>query len=141
MPMIIEHIDAIARKKQRDVLYVTFHSKKPDDEESWDEQHDWENDPMRETVCHWLTEHQIDWKPCAYVADENCIAPYHGQIYLDVPYDDHDPRYVQVRDYLENQDGTMRFETVSFWYLPLEKAMENAHHDEPGFWEQWAKDF
>ncbi len=24
MPMLIEHIDAIARKKQRTVLYVTF---------------------------------------------------------------------------------------------------------------------
>ena len=24
MPMMIEHIDAIARRKQRDVLYLTF---------------------------------------------------------------------------------------------------------------------
>ena len=31
MPMLIEHIDAIARKKQRDVLYLTFHSKKSAD--------------------------------------------------------------------------------------------------------------
>jgi hypothetical protein len=66
---------------------------------------------------------------------------YHGQIYLDVPFDDNDPLYVLVRDYLENPNGTRRFETVGFWYLPLEKAMENAHHDEPGFWEKWAEDF
>ena len=33
MPMLIEHIDAIVRKKQRDVLYVTFHPKKPDDDD------------------------------------------------------------------------------------------------------------
>ena len=39
MPMLIEHIDAIARKKQRDVLYVTFHPPKSDDEDFWGEQH------------------------------------------------------------------------------------------------------
>lgn len=46
-----------------------------------------------------------------------------------------------VRDYLEYSNGTMRFETVGFWYLPLEKAMENAHYDELGFWERWAESF
>ncbi|MDO9212365.1 MAG: hypothetical protein Q7U23_00865 [Methylococcales bacterium] len=67
---------------------------------------------------------------------------YHGDIYLDVPYDENNhPLYVQVRDYLENPDDTMRFDTMSFWYLPLEKAMVNTHHDEPDFWEKWAADF
>ncbi|WP_340122667.1 hypothetical protein [Methylobacter svalbardensis] len=46
-----------------------------------------------------------------------------------------------LRDYLENPDGSMRFETVGFWVLPLETAMKNAHHDESGFWERWAEDF
>ncbi len=142
MPLLIEHIDAIARKKQRDVLYVTFHPKKSDDEYSCRiSAHDWENDPVRERVCNWFTEHHIGWLPCAHIADENSMGGYYGQIYLDVPFDENDPQYKQVRDYLENPDGTMRFDTVSFWYLPLEKAMENAHHDEPGFWEKWAEDF
>ena len=60
---------------------------------------------------------------------------------MDVPFDDNDPVYVLVRDYLENPDGSMRFETVVLCYLPLAIAMENAHHDEPGFWEKWAEDF
>jgi len=121
-------------------VYLTFHPKSSDDG-SWGLSYDWENDPMRETVCNWLTEHHVNWQMCGYVADENGICGYHGQIYLEVPFDDNDPLYVLVRDYFENPDGTMRFETVSFWYLPLEKAMENAHHDEPGFWEKWAEDF
>jgi len=127
MPMLVEHIDAIARKKQRDVLYLTFHHRK--------------QDPMRDTVCKWLTEHHIEWQPCGHFADESSMCSYRGQIYLDVPYDDNNSSYVLVRDYLENPDGTMRFETVGFWYLTLEKAMENAHHDEPGFWEKWADGF
>ena len=142
MPMIIEHIDAIARQKQRDVLYLTFGSKKSADFDLWDGSSDnWEQNPMRKTVCQWLTEHYIAWQPCGSVANENMMCSYHGQIYLDVPYDENDPQYVLVRDYLENPDGSMRFETVNFWYLPLVKAMENAHHDEPGFWEKWAENF
>lgn len=141
MPFLIENIDAIARKKQRDVLFVTFHPKQSDDDDSWELSHDWENDPMREVVCNWLTEHHIAWQMCGYVADECCMCSYEGQIYLDVPYDDNDPLYVLVRDYLENPDGSMRFETVSFWCLPLITAMENAHHDEPGFWAKWAETF
>lgn len=142
MPMLIEHIDAIARKKQRDVLYLTFHPRKTPNTDPWDRpSYDWQQDPKREMVCNWLTEHNIAWQPCGHVASENMMCSYRGQIYLDLPYDDNDPLYVLVRDYLENPDGTMRFETVTFWYLPLERAMENAHHDEPGFWEKWADEF
>ena len=63
------------------------------------------------------------------------------EIYIDVPYDENELLYVQVPDYLENPDGTMRFDTMSFWHLSLKKAMENAHHDEPDFWEKGAADF
>jgi hypothetical protein len=142
MPCLIEHIDAIARKKQRAVLYVTFNPIQMSDMDWWgSDTFDWEQDPMRETACKWLTEHSIPWQLCSYFANESCMCSYEGQIYLDVLYDDNDPLYVLVRDYLENPDGSMRFETVGFWYLPLETAMNNAHHDEPGFWEKWAENF
>lgn len=141
MPMLIEYIDAIARQKQRDVLFVTFHAAKADPRDEWGCSYDWENDPVRAPFCEWLTAHGIAWQCCAGVADENYMGPYEGGIYVDVPFDEVNPLYVLVRDYLENPDGSMKFETVSFWVLPLEKAMENAHHDEPRFWEQWAKDF
>jgi hypothetical protein len=35
----------------------------------------------------------------------------------------------------------MKFEGAKFCYLPLAVAMENAHHDEPGFWDRWAENF
>lgn len=141
MPVLIDTIDAIARQKKRNVLCVTFHNPHSDDTHLWESSYDWEHDPMRETICRWLTEHHINWQMCGYAADEECMSPYHGQIYLDVPFDDDDPLYVLVRDHLENTDGTMRFDTVSFWYLPLATAMENAHHDVPGFWDKWAKNY
>lgn len=147
MPQLIDHIDAIARKQRRDVLYLTFHeqarcaSESEDDDIPWFSEYDWREDNLRTTVCEWLTEHNITWQKCGHVASENMMLSYQGQIYLDAPYDENDPTYQIVRDYLENADGSMKFPTVKFWYLPLGVAMQNAHHDEPGFWEQWAEKF
>ena len=69
------------------------------------------------------------------------MLPYLGNIYIDVAFDENDPQYQLVRKYLENPDGTPRNKRVRFYYLPLEHAMKNAHHDEPGFWEKWAETF
>ena len=89
----------------------------------------------------WLKEHGINWQECGSVASESCILPYLGNIYLDVPFDENDPQYQLVRDYLENPDGTPRNKRVRFHYLPLNIAIKNAHHDEPGFWERLAETF
>lgn len=155
MPMLIEHIDAIARQKQRDVLYLTFqppgcdpqslHSldfyEEEDDLDAEGASYNWREDPKREEICQWLTAHQINWQECGDIANENVMCSYEGQIYLDVPFDENDPQYCLLRDYLEHPDGTMRFATMTFYYLPLASALKNAHHDEPGFWEKWAENF
>lgn len=149
MPQQIEHIDAIARIKQRDVLYITFTPKgmgvfdrfKYDYDERPRQQYRFDKDPIRKKICLWLEEHNISWEPCGYIANECMMVGYEGQIYVDVPYDESDPCYMLLRDYLENPDGSMKFENVIFWLLPLEKAMQNKHHDEPGFWENWAENF
>ena len=90
---------------------------------------------------NWLDDHNIKYEKCGFVANENRIVPYFGQLYIDLPYDKNNEDYMTLERYLENEDGTSRIEHVSFYYLPLEKAIENKHHDEPGFWEKWAERF
>ena len=48
MPRLLTHIDAIARQKQRGVLYITFQSGSILDED-WTA-YDWEEDPIREKI-------------------------------------------------------------------------------------------
>lgn len=141
MPMLIEHLDAIARKKGRDVLFLDFPQKETED--IFDLFNvDWDSVPIRQQVIAWLNQNQIEWRICGYVADENSmVSGYLGRIYIDVPFDTTDPVYQKLSDYLETPSGEMKFEGVKFCYLPLEMAMKNAHHDEPGFWEKWAEDF
>lgn len=137
MPQHIEHIDAIARKKGRAVLYLEFH---PEPFKEWRE-YRYEDDATRDAVLAWFDSQAVPWVECGPFANPNQMAPYLGQVYIDVPYDDSLPAYCALRDYLEYPDGTMRHAGVRFYAMPLEYAMENAAHDEPGFWERWAADF
>lgn len=144
MPQLLEYIDAIARKKKRDVLYLIFHRKNNGveivEDDSW-LNYDFRKDTRRKQVLKWFDAHGVPWQKCGPVARENGFDSYLGEVYIDVPFDENDQQYCKVRDYLENPDGSMRFKSVMFCYLPLEHAMRNAHHDEPGFWEKWAEDF
>lgn len=137
MPALLEHIDAIARQKGRDVLFLEFHPK-PFSE--W-RHYDCGTDATRTSILEWLDAHGVPWKRCGPFANPQVMAPYLGQVYLDVPYDESLPMYRMLCDYLEWPDGSMRHAGVRFYVMSLDHAMENAAHDEPGFWERWAENF
>ena len=140
MPQLLRHIDAIARQEGRDVLFVKFYPniKTMDDIMNLP---DWETLPIREQIIKWLDAQKFSWEPCGGWASETTIIPYLGSIYIKVPYDEANPDYQKLQNYLENPDGLMRFESVYFCYVTPQAAAKNAHHDEPGFWEKWAENF
>lgn len=140
MPQVLKYIDQIAREKQRDVLYLEFSPKPSVDDVCGDDngRYSFRNDPIRKQILDDLTNMGVTWTSCGEFANENYMASYAGQIYLDVPFDKDLPLYQTLETYLEHPDGTMFFETVRFYVVQLKAAMKNAHHDEPGFWEkQW----
>lgn len=137
MPRHIEYIDAIARKKGRDVLYLEFH---PKPFKEW-RNYQYEDDATRAAVLAWFDAHEVPWSECGPFANPNLMAPYLGQVYIDVPYDDTLPEYRALCTYLEHPDGSIRHAGVRFYLMSLDHAMDNAAHDEPGFWERWAEDF
>lgn len=137
MPGLIEHIDAIARSKQRAVLYLEFH---PRPYAEWRD-YRFEDDAMRTAVLAWLDASGVSWTSCGPFANPCVMAPYLGQVYLDVPYDASLPAYRALLGYLEHPDGSMRHAGVRFYAMPLAHAMQNAEHDAPGYWERWAEAF
>jgi len=140
MPRLIEHIDVIARKKQSGVFFISFHPERSIYDDS-PMAYQWKNDPVRKMICEWLTEQHIAWQSCNGIASESFMSNYRGQVYLDIPCDENNEQYKLANDFLENPDGSNRFDNVNFWQLPLEVAMQNAHHDEPDFWSKWAENF
>ena len=140
MPQLIQHIDQIARQKHRAVLFLLFNDPVHEDDDFWPDL-DYQNHSARQEILAWFKANGVAHYPCGHFASENSMMSYRGQIYIDVPFDESNPEYQKVRDYLENADGSMKMSGAKFCYLPLEMAMKNAHHDEPGFWNQWSKNF
>ncbi|HIE4429511.1 hypothetical protein [Burkholderia multivorans] len=135
MPQLIEHIDAIARKLKRDVLYLEFvKAQRP-------YRLPYRRLNSRLCIMQWLDSERIRWHECGQVASETVVRSYAGEIFIDVPFDETDSEYRKVKAFLEHPDGTMRFDDVRFYVVTLQIAMKNAHHDEPGFWDRWADNF
>lgn len=146
MPYQIKHIDAIAREKQRGVLFVEFWPENKEGEADEDLSIfppliDWQNLESRKQLIAWLDENEISWLPCGEIADTNLMISYQGQLYIDVPFDTSIPKYQKLAAHLENPDGSMRHPGVDFYFLPLDVAMKNKEHDEPGYWKRWAENF
>ena len=134
MPMSLEHIDKIARDKQRDVLYIEF------DREVYPS-YDYETYIERQNLIKWLEENNIPYMPCGHIASEYGWESYIGQLYIDIPMDDNNSKYKLLNNHLENEDGSFKIKGVRYMYVSLKVAMKNAHHDEEGFWDRWAENF
>ncbi|MDY7574520.1 hypothetical protein [Actimicrobium sp. CCI2.3] len=128
MPLEIRHIDAIGRQKGRDVLYIAFH-------DDLRQRLDWEALDVRRGIIVWLDANTIGWEPCGHVGSTTFFGRYLGQIYIDLPYEENDPVYLRLAAFLEKPDGSSALPGARFCYYPLSEAMENAHHDVPGFWD------
>lgn len=137
MPQLVEHIDAIARREGRDVLYLTFH----EDQTGASVAEHWKDNLSRQAVIDWLMRNGYTWRACGEMASENTIRGYRGSIYIATPFNWEEPAYLALERYLEHEDGTPRLPKMRFWVLTLNLAMKNAHHDEPGFWDRWAEGF
>lgn len=135
MPQTLEHIDAIARRLKRDVLYLDFlNAQRPHRE-------DYRRIESRSRIVQWLNSEGISWRECGPFASETVIRSYAGEIFIDVPFDETDAQYRKVQAFLEYPDGATRFDDIRFYIVTLQLALQNAHHDEPGFWDRWADNF
>ena len=102
---------------------------------------EWETLPIRRQIIDWLNAQGIGWKPCGHFADVNLMMGYRGRLYIDLPFDKSLPAFQALTAFLELPDGSMRFPEATLFYCPLDKAMANAAHDEPGFWARLAENF
>lgn len=132
MPQVLKMIDQIAREKQRDVLLVTFHK---EDMSIFKNDFDYEQCDKRKKFVEWLDKNHINFEECFGFAPGAMSMPYLGQIYLDVPYDESNPQYQLLCQYLENPDSSLKDPDVAWYFVTLELAMEYKYLDDPDYWE------
>jgi len=120
MPPRIDRIDAIARKLQRDVLFVIFHTPHAEMTEGqhhrfkMDTRIDWELCTVRQDMSDWLDAQEIAWRTCAGFASTNTVVSYLGKIYIDAHYEPELPRYQTVAQFMEFSDGGVRYRHSTF---------------------------
>lgn len=113
MPQVIQHIDAIAREKERDVLFVHFE----------EFEHAASNSTRQELIT-WLEQNEIPFKECMGLEEESVIESYMGDLYIDVPFDIANPLFNKLSEHLEDEEGEMKIDGVLFFTLSYELALE-----------------
>jgi hypothetical protein len=120
MPSLIHYVEQLAVNRHRDALYVSFYTGSNMQEQM---AYDYEKDETRNTICAWLEEQNIRYWQCTRI-NSGWLCGYFGSICIDVPFNVNDERYRRVQQYLENENGTGKFEHASFYYVPLEQAIK-----------------
>ena len=111
MSQSLPYIDAIAREKNRDVLFVHFEDP---------------NSPICEIVLAWLEDHEIGYAACLGLEEESLHNHELEHTYIDLAVDEEDSTYRELCEYLEDDDGNMKLDGVLFFVLSLETALELA---------------
>lgn len=134
MPVILDSIDAISRRKGRDVLMLGFAAGSVLAKSGQGLNRN--QSRRRRLVMDWLDTQRIPYERCfSYWSDGLICASYQGHLYLDVPPDPADELYQRLLAKLEYPDGSPRLSGVQFWLVPLKVALRNAHHDTAEFGE------
>ncbi len=127
MPFLIQHIDAIAREKMRDVLYIGFDPfafeqplVNPMNWLKWD---------VRNTLIAWLDEQCIAYSLCMGMSAPDCDGFYSGGLYIDVEHNTGHPQYQKLCSHLEDEHGNSHIRGVIFYLLPLRIAQQNVFAD------------
>lgn len=113
MPQVIQHIDAIAREKERDVLFIHF-----------EEFEHGATNSKRQELMTWLEQNEIPYQECMGLEEESVIESYMGDLYIDVPFDIANPLFNKLSEHLEDEEGEMKIDGVLFFTLSYELALE-----------------
>lgn len=104
--MLIECIDTIARRLDRDILFAHI----PDallGGAFGNEGLNYEKCKTRDDAIAFLDEAGIAWRPCFrfFSTSGYILAPYTGTIFIDVPNDVTDTGYQAICKYFEHRNG------------------------------------
>lgn len=138
MPQLIQHIDAIARGRGRDVLMVALDCKGSRDEV----RRLWPHSEERQELIAWLDATGIAWEPTGWPYKEGCIESYQGGIYVDLAYEPTAPLCAKLLDYVkDDRQGNLRWPGTCLYLCSLEWSQQFAYQDQPGYWAEQAERF
>ncbi|RLA84618.1 MAG: hypothetical protein DRG78_00940 [Epsilonproteobacteria bacterium] len=121
MARVLKNIDKIGREKNRDVLFIGF------DMEVF-RGRDYINYKNRAELLEWLDSNNIKYEECFWICE---LEGYRGHLYIDIVYDETLEKYNLLKNYIEPQDGILRFEGIELSIVSLAQSMEYVYQDDP----------
>lgn len=128
MIVIRETIDAIARRLERDVIFLDIRAR--EDRFSHDR-------PEVAEATDWLDAEGVGWELCFGFMPGTVI--FEGgprAIYIDAPFEPGSPLLRKLEDRFETSEGQPCHPDLWLTLLTFENALINAEQDAPGFWDQ-----
>jgi hypothetical protein len=129
MPLILETIDAIARRLNRDVIFLDIRYRR--------------DRPSRDraevaAATAWLDVERIGWAPCfGFKPGMVILEGGPRAIHIIARFEPNSPLLHKLEDQFETPDGLPRHPDLILSLLRQETAMVNADQDEPGFWDNF----
>ena len=115
MPLLIEYIDEIACRLNRDVLMIG-----PDRTTAAKHDSSWKRSLERKSLLTWLDEQHINWELCGWLSTPGVTHSYQGDIYLDFLYSPDDARYQKFRNFVQEQEnGSVKWPGVRVYLLTI----------------------
>ena len=118
MPQLVYTIDEIARKEQRDVLWVYFDIM------------NCECSKKRSALIKWLDIHGIRYEKAGSPPSSGWLS-YDGGLWIDLPIDKNDEKYRLLCEHMESSDGISRSPGVILYIVTLQYAMKAKSNDCP----------
>lgn len=112
MPLLIPYIDELTAANRRGAVTIQFDSpgKKllvPP-----------EQDAVRQYILSWLVDQEIEFQPCGPFSDSGRIEGYSGEVYVDLSWDEDDPKFKKLYDLLYNWKGRPRVDGIQLILYP-----------------------
>lgn len=122
MPLLIDHMDAVARRLSHDLLFFG-----PPPARSFEDDvgSDWLESAAAAALREWLDTVGIAHGVCGPMSNSGWIEGGLRYLYVDLPYDSGNAEYQRLCAFVQDHDdGLTRWPEIRFCVLTLENAMK-----------------
>lgn len=112
MPLLLPYIDDIPSESRSGAVTIQFnsHGSRP-----------WtltEQDGVRQYILSWLADQKIAFQPCGPLSSSGRIEGESGEVYVDLAWNESDPKFGRLQNLLYKQDGKARINGVELKFYP-----------------------
>lgn len=112
MPLLLPYIDEIPSETRSGAVTIQF---------SWRGSSSLtspKQDGVRQYILSWLADQKIVFQPCGPLSSSGRIEGESGEVYVDLAWNESDPKFRKLQNLLYKEDGKARVDGVQLNFYP-----------------------